>query len=246
MTGFRLRLAECRASIVDSRGQDERERRLKTSPADRSYRRAFFFRRMRGHREDPAALRELWNYRPQNRWTDARVLDAIPYAVIGGVATRLYMPERTTADIGLLVTPDNFDAALAQLATKGYTNVPRPLGFSDTRLGLIGQRVLGPRPVDVLSSTLPWVHEAIASVRHDDVGLPIVDLSFLIALKLDASQGVDQGDLTRMLGFASDLDLERTRAVIKRLLPADTDDLEQYIAIGRFEVGQEYEGNRPE
>jgi hypothetical protein len=196
---------------------------------------------MRGRREDPAALRELWNYQPQSRWTEDRVLDAIPYAVIGGVATRLYMPERTTADIDLLVAPEDLDAAIAQLTSKGYTRVARALGFSDTRLGLIGQRVLGARPVDVLSSNLSWVPDAIASVRHDDVGLPIVDLPFLIALKLDASRGVDQGDLTRMLGFASDSDLQRTRIVVARLLPADTDDLEQYIEIGRFEVGHESE-----
>jgi hypothetical protein len=170
------------------------------------------------------------------------VLEAIPYAVIGGVATRLYMPERTTADIDVLVRPENFDAAIIQLTAKGYTRFPRPLRFADTRLGLVGQRVLGPRPIDVLSSNLAWVHDAIGSVRHDDVGLPIVDLPYLIALKLDASRGVDQGDLTRMLGFASDADLQRTRAVIARLLPADVDDLEQYIEIGRFEVGRESAG----
>jgi len=217
----------------------EQSERTEKPRADRPYRRAFFLRRMRGRREDAAALQELWKYRPKVRWAQERVLDSIPYAVAGGVATRLYMPERTTADIDILVEPENLDAALVELSAKGYTRVPRPLGFADTRLGLIRRRVLGRQPVCILSSNQPWVHEAIASVRHDDIGLPIVDLPYLVALKLDASRGVDQGDLTRMLGFASDADLHRTRVVIARLLPADADDLEQYIEIGRFEVGND-------
>jgi hypothetical protein len=204
---------------------------------DRASRRAFFMRRMRGRRSDPIALRELWQFRPSTRWTEARVLDGIPFAVIGGVATRLYMPERTTADIDILVRATDFDAAVTQLVTKGYRQLTHPLTFADTRLGLIGQRVQAELPVDVLSSTQSWVDDAVDAVRRDDTGLPIVGLPYLVALKLDASRGVDQGDLTRMLGFASEPDLVRVRAVIRELLPADLEDLEQYIEIGRFEVG---------
>ncbi len=167
------------------------------------------------------------------------MLDGIPFAVIGGVATRLYMPERTTADIDLLVRATDFDAAVAQLVTKGYRQLIHPLHFADTRLGLIGQRVQSALPIDVLSSDQPWVDDAVATVRRDDTGLPIVDLPYLVALKLDASRGIDQGDLTRMLGFAAEDELARVRAVVGQLLPADLEDLEQYIEIGRFEVGGE-------
>jgi hypothetical protein len=204
---------------------------------DRAFRRAFFMRRMRGRRTDPIALRELWQFRPATRWTEARVLDGIPFAVIGGVATRLYMPERTTADIDILVQAADFDAAVAQLVAKGYRQHTHPLEFADTRLGLIGRRVQSELPVDVLSSTQSWVDDAVASVRPDDRGLPIVGLPYLVALKLDASRGVDQGDLTRMLGFADEDALAGVRAVVGELLPSDLDDLEQYIEIGRFEVG---------
>ncbi|MEA2664068.1 MAG: hypothetical protein QOI11_1012 [Candidatus Eremiobacteraeota bacterium] len=185
------------------------------------------------------ALRELWHFRPSTRWTEARVLDGIPFAVIGGIATRLYMPERTTANIDILVKSADFDAAVAQLVAKGYRRLAHPLASADTRLGLIGQRVQSELPVDVLSSTQAWVDDAVASVRRDDTGLPIVGLPYLVALKLDASRGVDQGDLTRMLGFASEPDLAQVRAVIRELLPADLEDLEQYIEIGRFEVGND-------
>lgn len=205
--------------------------------ADRAFRRAFFFRRMRGRRGDPIALRELWDFRPSGRWTGEALLENIPYAVVGGVATRMYMPERTTAAIDLLVEPADFDRAIAQLVKSGYSRKAQSLQFSDTRLGLIGQRLVSSRPVDLLSSSQSWVHDAIGSVRWEDKTLPIVDLPYLVALKLDASRSIDQGDLSRMLGFATDDDLDRVRAVVRRLLPADADDLEQYILLGRFEVG---------
>ncbi|MDB5070075.1 MAG: hypothetical protein JWM87_1186 [Candidatus Eremiobacteraeota bacterium] len=162
----------------------------------------------------------------------------MPYAVIGGVATRMYMPERTTAGIDLLVEPENIDRAIAQLVGSGHELKPQPLAFMDTRLGLIGQRLALGRPVDVLSSHQSWVYDAMASVRWENDTLPIVDLPYLIALKLDASRSVDQGDLSRMLGFASAHDLDRVRAVVSRLLPADADDLEQYMLLGKHEVGE--------
>ena len=207
--------------------------------ADRAFRRAFFFRRMRGHRGDPAALRELWNYRPSGCWPESAVLKDISYAVVGGVATRMYMPARTTAGVDLLVEPENFERAISQLIEHGYERKKQPLGFTDTRLDLIGQRMISSRPVDVLSSTQSWIHDAVASVRWENETLPIVDLPYLVALKLDASRSADQGDLSRMLGFASEEDLDRVRAVVRRMLPADADDLEQYILLGRYEAGNE-------
>jgi hypothetical protein len=208
---------------------------------NRESRRAFFFRRMKGRRTDPVALRQLWELRPPGTWNEVDVLEGIPYAVIGGVATRAYMPERTTADLDLLVEPENVEPALRQLEAKGYEPRSRPLAFFDTRLGLSGCRLLGARPIDLLSSTQAWVHQAVRETRSDRIGLPVVALPYLVLLKLDASRGVDQGDLTRMLGFASEEDLNRVREVVARWLPADREDLEQYIAIGRFEVGTDFE-----
>lgn len=167
------------------------------------------------------------------------MFEGIRYAVIGGVATRMYMPERTTADLDVLVEPESLERAVAQLSARGYELQLRPLAFPDSRLGLIGRRLLQDRPVDVIASTQEWVHDAVETARLEDGVLPIVDLPYLVALKLDASRGVDQGDLTRMLGFASKADLERVRTIVRRLLPPDVDDLEQYIALGKHEVGSD-------
>ncbi len=166
------------------------------------------------------------------------MLDGIPFASRRrGRDQAVHAGADDGHNIDLLVRAEDFDAAVTQLVAKGYRGLPHALRFADTRLGLIGQRVQSDLPVDVLSSSQAWVDDAVATVRRDDTGLPIVGLPYLVALKLDASRGVDQGDLTRMLGFASEPDLDRVRAVIGELLPSDLDDLEQYIQIGRFEVG---------
>ena len=40
-----------------------------------------------------------------NPWPDLRqVLTGIPWVVVGGVATRAYMPERATKDLDILVS----------------------------------------------------------------------------------------------------------------------------------------------
>ncbi|MGH7727548.1 MAG: hypothetical protein ACREM2_01985 [Vulcanimicrobiaceae bacterium] len=67
------------------------------------------------------------------------------------------------------------------------------------------------------------------------------DAPFLVLMKMDSARGIDQGDLTRMLALADDSALERTRAVLARYShdPAAIDDLEQYLLLGRLELGDQ-------
>lgn len=55
-------------------------------------------------------------------------------------------------------------------------------------------------------------------------------------MKIDASRSVDLGDLTRMLGLASDEDLEAVRHAVGRYAPDDRDDLETMIYLGKKEM----------
>ncbi len=70
-------------------------------------------------------------------------------------------------------------------------------------------------------------------------------LAHLVLMKLDASRGVDQGDLSRMLGLAQDASLTDVRAVVATSLPDAVGDVEQYNELGRFEVGRNA-AHRPE
>lgn len=169
------------------------------------------------------------------------------YAVVGAVATRLYQPERATKDVDLLIHPDEHRLIEERLLGAGGAKTGN-LAMPDSHLGLEGEvwtlPVVG--ELDLLWSHKPWTNDALRNVNTDAQGLAIISLPYLIAMKLDASRSVDQGDLARMLGFANDADLDETRTVVARLLPELRDDLESYIQIGKIEVGQarDYRGGR--
>ena len=50
---------------------------------------------------------------------DLRTITKIPFVVIGGVATRLYAPERMTDDLDSLVETKNADALAADIERAG-------------------------------------------------------------------------------------------------------------------------------
>jgi len=170
---------------------------------------------------------------------DLRRLVDVPFLVVGGVATRLYAPERMTDDLDVLVAADQAEAFYLELVRGGAVN--------GGRLAIGGSHWLLPdgTPLDVLEENAAWVAEAMAAPAPGPDGLPVIALPYLVLLKMRASRGIDIGDLTRMLGAADEADLERTRRVIRAHLSDAEEDLESLISLGRLE----YDGtraNRPE
>ena len=162
----------------------------------------------------------------------------VPYCIVGGQATRRYMPERTTLDLDVLVPPEQFQAATDSLKAAGWSAEAERLLFDESRLGLLGRRFLKDgAPLDLMTSDQDWARQAVETAVLDQ-GRRIVSLAYLVLMKLDASRGVDQGDLTRMLGLAEEPDIEAMRAAVAHYMPADSDDLEQYIQFGRYELGR--------
>ena len=166
-----------------------------------------------------------------NPWPDLRpVLTGIPWAVVGGVATRAYMPERATKDLDILVRLQDEVEVQARLVGAGYKIV--------SRLAVPGFLVRAPdgAEVDVILGSYPWLAEALKHVRHDPAGYPVLDLPYLVITKLAASHLQDIGDLSRMLGLATDSNLDRVRQAVARYAPDDLADLESLIYLGRFEM----------
>ena len=167
-----------------------------------------------------------------NPWPDLRpVLQGIPWVVIGAVATRAYMPERATKDLDILVRHEDGDEVRERLEAAGYTFI--------THLAVPGFLVHSPEgvEVDVVLGDYPWLDEALAAhPRQDPAGLPVLDLPYLVPMKLAASRVQDTADLSRMLGLASDEELASVRAVVARYAPTEVDDLESLIYLGRFEM----------
>jgi hypothetical protein len=166
-----------------------------------------------------------------NLWPDLRpVLAGIPWAVVGAVATRAYMPERATKDMDILVRRGDGDEVQTRLRAAGYKVV--------SRVAVPGFLVRAPdgAEVDVILGSYPWLDEALAHVRQDPAGYPVLDLPYLVIMKLAASRLQDTADLSRMLGLASDADLARVRQAVARYASDDLADLESLIYLGRYEM----------
>ncbi len=76
----------------------------------------------RHHRAGLGSSREFLSRRTADmNWPDLTlVLKSTLYAVVGGVATRLYMPERLTKDLDIVVFVADSAAARQQLESAGY------------------------------------------------------------------------------------------------------------------------------
>ena len=165
-----------------------------------------------------------------NPWPDLRpILQGIDWVLIGGVATRAYMPERMTKDMDVLVHQRDGDEVINRLQQAGYRKV--------SRLAVPGFLMRSPDgvEVDVLVGKYPWLKEALTHPTTDPAGYPVIGLPYLALMKLIAERAQDWADVSRMLGWASDADLDNVRAIVARYAPEDSEDLESLIFIGKKE-----------
>jgi hypothetical protein len=153
----------------------------------------------------------------------------IPWAITGGVATRAFMPERSTQDIDIVIPREDCGRAWAAFRDAGFHVAPAlDAPYFVARSPEIPE-------VDVICVDFPWLETALANPHIDKAGMPVLDLPYLIIMKLMANRGVDIGDMTRMLGLSSDDDLDRVRAAVRAYASEDLDDLEALILLGRME-----------
>jgi len=165
-----------------------------------------------------------------NPWPDLRpILQGMDWLILGDVATRAYMPERMTKDLDICVHKEDGEAAIARLRQAGYQVA--------SSLGIPGCTMLSPEgvEVDVIFGDAPWLREALGNANIDAAGYPVIGMPYLILLKMAAQRAQDWADVSRMLGWASDTDLEKVRAVVARYSPEDSEDLESLIFIGKKE-----------
>jgi hypothetical protein len=164
----------------------------------------------------------LWARTWRGRVFDLRTITAVPFVVIGGVATRLYAPERVTDDLDILIEAKNAAALNADLEHAGGRS----------------RCVVNGMALDVLEEDALWAAEAIANPASAPNGLPVVSLPYLVLMKMRASRGIDIGDLTRVLGAADDAAIAEVSRVIAIYLPDGVEDLEGLTYLGRLEYGQ--------
>jgi hypothetical protein len=156
-------------------------------------------------------------------------LGDIRFAVVGGLATALYMPQRMTLDTDLLIAADDLMQAESRLIAAGCQRI------GSLTIGDSAWRLPAGRSVDLIALHEPWVHDALTSVVRDGTGRPYIDLPFLVLMKLESGRLQDLADISRMAGCADPTEIQRVRDTIRRYRPQDTEDLESMIHLGRLE-----------
>jgi hypothetical protein len=160
-------------------------------------------------------------------------LGNVPFVVVGGVATRLYMPERMTLDIDVLVSASRLGDAEDALERSGCVKLgPLTVGGSTWRLP-------EGATLDVLALSEPWADAAVGNPVSTAEGLPCVDLRFLVLMKLVSGRVQDLADITRMLGACDDEAWQAIQDVARRWRPQDVEDVESMRRLGRLEYADE-------
>ena len=165
-----------------------------------------------------------------NPWPDLRpILKGIKWAIVGGVATRAYMPERMTKDLDILVHHSDGETVIKRLEQAGY-HIASQLAVPDYLM-------LSPdgTELDILFGNYPWLKKALDQPGQDPAGYPLIGLPYITLMKLEAQRAQDWADVSRMLGWASDAELDKVRAAVKQYAPEDLEDLESLIFIGKRE-----------
>jgi len=157
------------------------------------------------------------------------LIQQAPFVVVGGIATRLYMPERLTLDLDILI--HSRDAVLV------YQDLERHGSQCLGELGIPGSRwrLTDGTDLDVLESSEAWAEAALSSPESAPDGLPVIALPYLVLMKLQASRTQDLADVSRMLGNRPPSELEPVRRTIATYLPTACEDLESLISLGNLE-----------
>ena len=140
------------------------------------------------------------------------------------------MPERLARDFDILVHHQDGDAALVQLRQAGYQLASEPT--------ISGRKLYAPdgTEIDLLLIPFPWIDDALQPDQQDPAGYPVLDLPYLVLMKMETSRAQDLADLSKMLGLAAETDLERTRQIVDRYMPEAAEDLESLIYLGGLEM----------
>lgn len=149
----------------------------------------------------------------------------IPHAIIGGHAVTFHGRPRMTDDIDILVMSQDVESAVKQLNLQQVSSLRTG--------GLSGISPDGLH-IDIVAPQQPWVKEAVLTATPTAYG-PMISPSFLVISKLWDSRGSqDETDVLGILQKMSDVDLDKTRKLVKKYLPNDVDDLESLISMRNY------------
>ena len=157
------------------------------------------------------------------------ILKEIKWVLVGGIATRAYMPERMTLDVDILIHADDSEVVFNILQNQSFIFIQR--------LAIPGSSWKAPDGtiIDILERSDNWVRDALEIPSADPQGLPVLSLPYLVLMKLESSRTQDLADIARMLGGASEEAIDAVHNVIAQYLPDAISDLEGLFQLGKLE-----------
>jgi hypothetical protein len=162
------------------------------------------------------------------------ILGTIPWALIGGLAIRAYMPERTTLDVDIMIYAQDEWPARQAFTAAGY------IITGDLSIGgftIQDQNDHDAPPIDVLAGQFPWLGQALAHPSYDAAGYPVMPRPYLMLLKMEAGRGQDLIDVQRMLRDTPPSERASTRLLIERYAPEMVEDYDALIQLADTEFG---------
>lgn len=161
------------------------------------------------------------------------ILGSTPWVLVGGLALRAYAPERMTLDVDIMIHADDEAPAKAAFAAAGYT-ITGPLTIG----GFSAHPADGGAPIDVLTSSAPWLAEALAQPTPDPAGLPAMPRPYLLLLKLQAGRTQDLADVQRLLRGTSDTERAAMRVIIEQYAADLSEDYDALVTLADLEFGE--------
>jgi hypothetical protein len=164
----------------------------------------------------------------------AAILGTIPWVLVGGLAIRAYMPERTTLDVDIMIHETDEAHARSAFLKAGY------LITGNLSIGGFSVRKANEEhdpPVDVLVSDEPWFQEALMHPNRDAAGLPVMPRPHLMLLKMEAGRSQDLVDVQRMLRGTPQSERASTRELIARYASEMVEDYDALIQLADIEFG---------
>jgi len=163
------------------------------------------------------------------------ILGTLPWALIGGLALRAYLPERATLDVDILIHERDAPAAQKALLDAGYRCV------GALSIGGFTMQRNDDALLDVLTRSDPWLDEALRNPSRDPAGLPVLGRPFLILIKLQAGRTQDLADIQRLLAFTPPVERQTVREVVERYDPELLEDLDALITLADLEFGSAHD-----